>query len=363
MPGSANIARQPSPRATELISLAPIVHQLAVTAAVSSFAIRSAKICRSVPLSNPVTSRAMAIWGYLGDLASMPRCESRPPTAPGRGRFCAFARACRSLLNGFANSRTGTGHCLQTSLHLGRLTRRAGTASALRPPPLLRCAARTAAHGKFPQRPGTAGVGRTLTVTDVSSVAVNQANPAPSSPAFASRGDGRRSVDRAGDAEPWGWLRLPGSREGHPMRDPCRDVPHEPNVWRREFLRTRQRRSITMPRSWGRRSSWCRGPRMRHTGCGTIDAAIEPTVIVAGTHAVELLDDAIAGRVRRQVNRIENSPPVVPIRCAGTRFDVVGVAHLETEKIGLVQPKGRGSQGSCSGLPLRREWPFADGRT
>jgi carbonic anhydrase len=95
-----------------------------------------------------------------------------------------------------------------------------------------------------------------------------------------------------------------------------------------------------------------------HTGCGAVDAAIKvlkakavlpghlpeliaaikPAVIVAEkTQTGNLLDNAAAENVRRQVARLKNSPPVVQKLYAGKKIDIVGGMYdLATGKIALV---------------------------
>jgi carbonic anhydrase len=95
-----------------------------------------------------------------------------------------------------------------------------------------------------------------------------------------------------------------------------------------------------------------------HSGCGAVDAAIKvlktnavlpghlpelvtaikPAVIVAEkTKAGNLLDNAIAENVRRQVARLKHSPPVVEKLYAAKKIDIVGgVYDLATGKIALV---------------------------
>ena len=95
-----------------------------------------------------------------------------------------------------------------------------------------------------------------------------------------------------------------------------------------------------------------------HTGCGAVDAAIKvlktkvvlpghlpelitaikPAVIVAEkTQSGNLLDNASAENVRRQVSRLQNSPPVVQQLYAGKKIDIVGAVYdLRTGKIALV---------------------------
>ena len=92
-----------------------------------------------------------------------------------------------------------------------------------------------------------------------------------------------------------------------------------------------------------------------HSGCGAVDAAIKvlktkaalpghlpqlittikPAVIVAEkTQNGNLLDNAIAENVRRQVKRLENSPPVVKKLYAGRKIDIVGAVYdLSTGKV------------------------------
>jgi carbonic anhydrase len=95
-----------------------------------------------------------------------------------------------------------------------------------------------------------------------------------------------------------------------------------------------------------------------HTGCGAVDAAIKvlktktvlpghlpelvtaikPAVIVAEkTQSGNLLDNASAENVRRQVSRLKNSPPIVEKLYAGKKIDIVGAVYdLRTGKIALV---------------------------
>jgi carbonic anhydrase len=95
-----------------------------------------------------------------------------------------------------------------------------------------------------------------------------------------------------------------------------------------------------------------------HSGCGAVDAAIKvvktnavlpghlpelitaikPAVIVAEkTRSGNLLDNAIAENVRRQVARLKHSPPVVEKLYAAKKIDIVGgVYDLATGKIALV---------------------------
>ena len=95
-----------------------------------------------------------------------------------------------------------------------------------------------------------------------------------------------------------------------------------------------------------------------HSQCGAVDAAIKvlktkavlpghlpdlitgikPAVIVAErTQTGNLLDNAIAENVRRQVTRLKNSPPVVQKAYVGKKIDIVGgVYDLATGKITLV---------------------------
>ena len=95
-----------------------------------------------------------------------------------------------------------------------------------------------------------------------------------------------------------------------------------------------------------------------HTGCGAVDAAIKvlktkavlpghlpelvtaikPAVIIAEkTQSGNLLDNAGAENVRRQVARLKSSPPVVQKLYAGKKIDIVGgVYDLATGKIALV---------------------------
>ena len=95
-----------------------------------------------------------------------------------------------------------------------------------------------------------------------------------------------------------------------------------------------------------------------HTGCGAVDAAIKvlktktvlpghlpelvtaikPAVIVAEkTQSGNLLDNAIAENVRRQVTRLKRSPPVVQALYTSKKIDIVGgVYDLATGKIELL---------------------------
>ena len=95
-----------------------------------------------------------------------------------------------------------------------------------------------------------------------------------------------------------------------------------------------------------------------HSGCGAVDAAIKvlktkavlpghlpqliaaikPAVIVAGkTQSGNLLDNAVAENVRRQVTRLKKSPPIVQKSYAGKKIDIVGgVYDLATGKVAIV---------------------------
>ena len=95
-----------------------------------------------------------------------------------------------------------------------------------------------------------------------------------------------------------------------------------------------------------------------HTNCGAIDAAIKvvkanavlpghlpeliaaikPAVVIASkTQSANLLDDAAAENVRRQVSRLKNSPPIVQKSYAGKKIDIVGAMYdLQTGKVALV---------------------------
>ncbi|CAE6935608.1 Carbonic anhydrase [Paraburkholderia domus] len=95
-----------------------------------------------------------------------------------------------------------------------------------------------------------------------------------------------------------------------------------------------------------------------HTGCGAVDAAIKvlktnavlpghlpglisaikPAVIAAEkTQTGNLLDNAVAENVRRQVARLKSSPPIVQKLYVGKKIDIVGgVYDLATGKVALV---------------------------
>src|SRR5438105_5036032 len=95
-----------------------------------------------------------------------------------------------------------------------------------------------------------------------------------------------------------------------------------------------------------------------HTSCGAVDAAIKvmkikavlpghlPALITAIKPAVtvaektktgNLLDNASAENVRRQVTRLKNSPPIVQKLYAAKKIDIVGgVYDLATGKIALL---------------------------
>ena len=94
-----------------------------------------------------------------------------------------------------------------------------------------------------------------------------------------------------------------------------------------------------------------------HSGCGAVDAAIKvlkakavlpghlpeliaaikPAVIAAEkTKSGDLLDNAVAENVRRQVSS-RRSPPIVQKAYAGKKIDIVGgVYDLATGKVTLV---------------------------
>jgi carbonic anhydrase len=95
-----------------------------------------------------------------------------------------------------------------------------------------------------------------------------------------------------------------------------------------------------------------------HSGCGAVDAAIKvlkskavlpghlpeliaaikPAVIAAEkTKTGNLLDDAVAENVRRQVARLKISPPIVQKLYAGKKIDIVGAVYdLATGKIAVI---------------------------
>jgi carbonic anhydrase len=95
-----------------------------------------------------------------------------------------------------------------------------------------------------------------------------------------------------------------------------------------------------------------------HTNCGAVDAAIKvlkgkavlpghlpelitalkPAVIVAEkTKSGNLLDNAAAENVKRQVARLKNSPPIVQKLYAGKKIDIVGgVYDLATGKVAML---------------------------
>jgi carbonic anhydrase len=95
-----------------------------------------------------------------------------------------------------------------------------------------------------------------------------------------------------------------------------------------------------------------------HSGCGAVDAAIKvlktkavlpghlpdlitaikPAVVVAEkTKTGNLLDNAVAENVRRQVARLKSSPPVVQKLYAAKKIDIVGAVYdLATGKIALL---------------------------
>ena len=95
-----------------------------------------------------------------------------------------------------------------------------------------------------------------------------------------------------------------------------------------------------------------------HSGCGAVDAAIKvlkdkvvlpghlpdliaaikPAVIVAGkTTTGNLLDNAVAENVRRQVARLKSAAPVIQKLYASKKIDIVGAVYeLATGKIALL---------------------------
>jgi carbonic anhydrase len=92
-----------------------------------------------------------------------------------------------------------------------------------------------------------------------------------------------------------------------------------------------------------------------HSGCGAVDAAvkvlktktvlpghlpeliraIKPAVIAAKkTNTGNLLDNAVAENVRRQVARLKSQPPIVQKLYAGEKIDIVGAVYdLATGKV------------------------------
>ena len=95
-----------------------------------------------------------------------------------------------------------------------------------------------------------------------------------------------------------------------------------------------------------------------HSGCGAVDAAIKvlktkavlpghlpelirtikPAVIAAEkTKTGDLLDNAVAENVRRQVARLKSSRPIVQKLYAGKKIDIVGAVYdLATGKIAII---------------------------
>jgi carbonic anhydrase len=95
-----------------------------------------------------------------------------------------------------------------------------------------------------------------------------------------------------------------------------------------------------------------------HSGCGAVDAAIKvlkskavlpghlPELIAAIKPAVlaaektktgNLLDNAVAENVRRQVARLKISPPIVQKLYAGKKIDIVGAVYdLATGKVAVI---------------------------
>ena len=67
-------------------------------------------------------------------------------------------------------------------------------------------------------------------------------------------------------------------------------------------------------------------------------AAIKPAVVVAGkTKTGNLLDNAVAENVRRQMARLKSSPPIVQKLYASKKIDIVGgVYDLATGKVALI---------------------------
>jgi len=78
-------------------------------------------------------------------------------------------------------------------------------------------------------------------------------------------------------------------------------------------------------------------PSIRENVCNS-DTGIKPAVLVAErTQSGNLLDNAVAENVRRQVTRLKNSLPVVQKAYAGKKIDIVGgVYDLATGKVALV---------------------------
>ena len=60
-------------------------------------------------------------------------------------------------------------------------------------------------------------------------------------------------------------------------------------------------------------------------------------IVAEKTQSGDLLDNASAENVRRQVTRLRNSPPVVQKSYAGKKIDIVGAMYdLRTGKVALV---------------------------
>jgi carbonic anhydrase len=95
-----------------------------------------------------------------------------------------------------------------------------------------------------------------------------------------------------------------------------------------------------------------------HSGCGAVDAAIKvlkdkavlpghlpeliraikPAVTAAqNTKTGNLLDNAVAENVRRQVARLKSSPPIVQKLYAGKKIDIVGAVYdLASGKVTVI---------------------------
>ena len=67
-------------------------------------------------------------------------------------------------------------------------------------------------------------------------------------------------------------------------------------------------------------------------------AGIKPAVVTAEkVQSGNLVDNAAAENVRRQVTRLKNSPPIIQKSYAGKKIDIVGAMYdLTTGKVVLV---------------------------
>src|SRR5437879_6420550 len=108
----------------------------------------------------------------------------------------------------------------------------------------------------------------------------------------------------------------------------CGDAQHEPEVSRRDFLRTGTLAALVSSRMVVAIDAAIKVLKNKVVLPGHLPAlitAIKPAVIVAEkTQTGNLLDNAVTENVRRQVTRLKSSPPIVQKLYVSKKIDIVG---------------------------------------